>query len=371
MTATTTAPLIPVLKRRLRALTYLAATTGVAVLLAVLALWQRSSTGEPAFKPVRMFASLDAKKDDVATIQIETKSASFNVTRNAEGRWILPDKDKYPADINMVRKTVLGLAELDLVQAKTGRSDWQEKLGLGLPKSGGSGTLVTLKDGKGEVLASLIAGTGAEGEAAGGRQAIYVRRPNEPQTYVARGTFQATTDLVQWLDKAFVELARDRVKAVARKPIKGRPYTVTRAKPEDENFRIVEAIPAGRVLRTETEPNAVGNALLGISFEDVRPQEKLDFANAARADYTTFDGLTLSLSIIQQENDYWMTVNAVADPTVQPSPAKPGARQLKPDVAKEAKEINALVGGWAYKVPRYKGAILMAPLEDLLRPVGG
>jgi hypothetical protein len=44
---------------------------------------------------------------------------------------------------------------------------------------------------------------------------------------------------------------------------------------------------------------------------------------------------------------------------------------LKPDVAKEAKEINALVGGWAYKIPRYKGTLMTAPMEDLLRPIGG
>ena len=43
---------------------------------------------------------------------------------------------------------------------------------------------------------------------------------------------------------------------------------------------------------------------------------------------------------------------------------------LKPDVAKEAKDINDTVAGWAYKVPRYKGVLLSTPMEDLLRPVG-
>ena len=84
MTATATAPLIPVLERRRRALTYLAATTGVALLLAFVALWQRSSTSEPAFKAVRMFPALEAKVDDIVTIQIETKDKAFNVTRDAK-----------------------------------------------------------------------------------------------------------------------------------------------------------------------------------------------------------------------------------------------------------------------------------------------
>lgn len=372
MTDTIANPLIPVLKRRLRALSYLAGATGLAVLLAALALWQRASIGEPSFKPVLMFAGLKAKAEDIATIQIETKSSSFNVARTADGKWNLPDKAGYPADFNAIRKTVRGLAELMLVESKTGRADWQEKLGLGLPKSGGSGTLVTLKDAKGEVLATLIAGSAVEGEGAGGRQALYVRRPDEPQAYVARGNFQATTDQTQWLDKAFIDLARERIKSAAIKPFKGRPYTVTREKPDSANFRIVEALPAGRVLRTENEPSSVGNALLGLSFDDVKPLSMVDFASAAGATFETFDGMTLTIRIVEKDRDFWLAVEAAANPSAPPpTPAKPGETQLKPDIAKEAREINAVVSGWAYKIPRYKGTLMTAPMEDLLRPVGG
>jgi hypothetical protein len=369
MTETATQPLIPVLKRRIRALTYLAGATGLAVLLAALSMMLRTSAGESDFKPTRMFAELASRLDDVATIQIEAKDVSFNVVRDAQGLWTLPDKAKYPADFNTVRKTILGLAELDLVAEKTSRADWQEKLGLGLPKTGGTGTLVTLKDAKGDVMAALVAGASAEGEAAGGRQAIYVRRPDEPQTFVARGHFSPTTDQAQWLDKTFVDFARDRIKTVAMKPFKGRPYTVTRDKPDDANFRVVEAIPAGRQFRTESEPNSIGNALLGISFDDVKPISLVDFAKAATLEVTTFDGLTASFKIVEKDRDFWIALEATANPSASAAPAKPGA--LKPDVAKEAKEINALAGGWAYKVPRYKGAVMTAPLEDLLRPIGG
>jgi non-ribosomal peptide synthetase component F len=364
------APIVPVLRRRLRALAQLAGVTGIAVLLAALALWQRASTGQPDFTAALMFPSLKANDDKVATIQIETKDAAFNVVKNAEGQWVVPDRANYPADRNTILKTILGLAELNLVEQRTSRADWHDKLGVGLPKAKGTGTLVTMKDAKGEVLASVIAGSAVEGASAGGQQAIYVRRADQPQTFVARGNFAPPTVLTQWLDKRFVELARNRVKSVAMKPFKGRPFNVVRDKPEDANFRIVESIPAGRVLRTENEPNGIGNALLGLSFEDVRKQTPADLANAAQTTFVTFDGLTLNLTLIEQNGDYWLTANAVADPSVQPPPAAPGSTALKPDVAKEAKEINGLVAGWTFKVPRYKGTLLTVPLEDLLRPVG-
>jgi hypothetical protein len=144
---------------------------------------------------------------------------------------------------------------------------------------------------------------------------------------------------------------------------------VTREKPSDENFRIVEAIPAGRILRTENEPNAIGNALIGMSFDDVKPQTGMDLTSAVKSTFTTFDGLTLTLSLIEQDRDFWLTINAVHDASVTP-PTDEKAGGLKPDVAKEAKDINDTVAGWAYKVPRYKGVLLSTPMEDLLRPVG-
>jgi hypothetical protein len=352
-----------------RALAQLAGVTAIAVIFAAIALWQRASTGESEFAATLMFPSLKANIAKVATIQIETKDASFNVVKNAEGMWTVPDKANFPADQNAVLKTIMGLSELSLVEQRTSRADWHEKLGVGLPKSGGAGTLVTMKDAKGDVLASAIAGSPVEGASAGGRQAIYVRHANQPQTFVARGNFAPPTAPAQWLDKRFIELAPDRVKTAALKPFKGRPYTVTRNKPQDQNFRIVESIPAGRVLRTENEPNGIGNALLGLSFDDVRRQTPADTANAATAEFTTFDGLKLTFGLTEQDRDFWLTVQAAADPTVQPPPAQ-GGSTLKPDVAKEAKEINQLVSGWAFKIPRYKGTLLTAPLEDLLRPVG-
>lgn len=369
-------PLIPVLKRRQRSLAYLAGVTGVFVLLAIATLWMRSSETHPVFPVVRMFPGLEAKVDDVASIQIETKAASFNVVRDAKGEWTLPDKSNYPADFNLVRATILGLAELDLVDARTTRSDFHERLGLGLPKSGGSGTLVTLKDGKGEVLASAITGVTVEGASTDNRQAIYVRRANDAQAYVARGNLKVEGLQAQWLSKAFIVLARDRVKTAVIKPLKGRTYTVTRASPKDETFRVVEQLPAGRVMRTEGEANGVGNALLGISFDDVTPASKIDFTGASRAAYMTFDGLTLTLSLVEKDRDFWLTANAISTPVpaAPVAPATPGKPaeppQLKPDVDGEAKELNKLMAGWAYKVPRYKAILMASPLDDLLRPAG-
>ena len=375
--AATTPAIAPVLRRRLTALTYLGVATAIAIVLALVAIWLRASSVEPAFRHQVLFPNLAAKAKDVATILVETKAAAFSVTRNADGRWVLPGKSGYPAEIDVVRKTIVALSELEAIDQRTARPDWHERLGLGLPKSGGTGTVVTLKNTQGAVLASLVSGQAVEGVAASGNTAMYVRRPDENQTFVALGSYAPQADQAQWLDKTFLDLARDRVKTIEMKPLKGPSYTVTRAKPEDQNFVVGEPLPRGRVLRTEAEPNGVGNALVGATFEDVARAETLDFANAAHARYVTFDGLTLNVSAIEKDRDFWIVVKATANPQpvapapTAPVPSAPATSPLKPDVTKEASEINRMAAGWAYKVPRFKGVLITAALEDLLKPIGG
>jgi hypothetical protein len=376
---TQAAPHIPVLRRRLRELSYLAIATGVAVVLSLVAVWMRAASVEPEFRHQAVFPDLVSKANDVATILIESKTAAFSVTRNAEGRFVLPGKFGYPADFNLVRKTVVALSELEAVDQRTARADWHERLGLGAPKSGGSGVVITLKDSQGSVLANLTTGQSVQGAAAGGNTALYARKGDNPQTFVVLGSYTAQADQTQWLDMKFIDLASDRVKTVAVKPLKGPAFSVTRAKPEDRNFAVVEPLPRGRMLRTEAEANGVGNALMGVTFEDVAKADTLDFSHAARTTYTTFDGLTLNVSVIEKDRDFWLTVNASATPQPQapapapaPTPATPAPQaSLKPDVAKEAAEINRMTSGWAYKIPRFKGVLISAALEDLLKPVGG
>ena len=366
MQSTTKSPLMPVLQRRIRALTYLAGATAASVLFALIAQWQISSQEVSDFQPVKMFPALEAKArtNDVASIQVETKTTSFNIVRQADGKWVFPDKGNYAADFDEIRKTVTGLASLELVEPRTSRADWYEKLGLGLPKQGGSGTVVTIKDGKGELLASIVSGVAVDGASAGGKQAIYVRRPNEAQTFVARGSYEPATDPSRWLSKAFIDFPSDRMKTVVVKPYKGPTYSVTRATPTTQNFSIVERLPPGRSLRTPGEPNGVGNALIGMSFTDVAPQSQIDFSGAAKASFQTFDGMAVNVTVAMKENDYWIVFDAVEVPGASQAPVSSGA--LKPNIAREVEELNAMAKGWAYKIPRFKGSLFSSPLEALL-----
>jgi len=91
----------------------------------------------------------------------------------------------------------------------------------------------------------------------------------------------------------------------------------------------------------------------------VKPARDFDFSDAAhsaRVVTKTFDGLTVTVNVIQQGADYWATVSADGS---------------TPEGRNEARQINARATGWAYKLPPYKGAQFTATLESILKPKGG
>jgi hypothetical protein len=353
----------------MQALRILAGVTALTAGGAALARWMDMESTAPQFKAQRLFPGLSDKLAEVTGLTIESKGKMFTVTRTQGGKWVLPGKGNFPADRDMVQSTLIALSETDLIEPRTARKDWHGRLDLGLPKDGGAGSIVTVLGVNGAKLGEIVAGKGVEGFNQGDKNAAYVRRMGEDQSYVALGKLQLKANETDWLDKRFLDYDRTRVAYAAVRPPKGPAFSVKRAKAEDENFVLETYLPRGRTLRTEREPNGVGQALLNFTIEDVAPVKDVDFSKASFAAFRTFNGVTLSFAIAQKSEDYWVTVTATGEDQPLPPP-KPG-ETLPPRASAEAKAINDKAAGWAFKVPKFKGVLMTAPLEDLLAPVAG
>ena len=138
-------------------------------------------------------------------------------------------------------------------------------------------------------------------------------------------------------------------------PVSGPSYAVRRDTPMAQDFKLTE-MPKGRDLSYEGAPDGIGAAVVDFSFDDAKPAREFDFSDpqhTTRVVTKTFDGLTVTVSVIQQGQDYWATVSAEG---------------RGPDAIEESRAIDAKATGWAYKLPAYKGQQFMTPLENLLKP---
>lgn len=389
--------------RRSRSLMWLGFATLAAIVIAIVVIAFEDSSVSPAFKPEPLFPQLSAQVEQnlVRRIAVKTADVSFEVTQTEDGRWVLPGKGGYAARFEFVKRAVNGMAKLMLVERKTARPDWHAEMDLVAPEEKGKAREITLYDASGNVLAALLMGKIQEAPSIAQDGTVYVRRMGEDQAWLARGFLTLNPAEAEWLDKSLFEISRERVREAVISPEGSDAYTLTRADPAALDFTLAD-LPKGREALSSSALNGVGSALEGLAFEDVVAQGSIDFSKASRAAFTTFEGLTVVITIAGQDGEAWATFTAIADPslavpekTEAPAPAEEGTAPEEgvppaseetvppsdeavpaepvpagPDIAEEAKRINALTAGWAYKLPRYKAQLLTTTRDLLLKPEG-
>jgi hypothetical protein len=338
---------------RRRNLAVLASVALLAVLLAVLGVWRQARETAPPDTTALFFPDLARQSAQVAEIRIRSKKGALDIVFRPEKAWVVASRDDYPASREAVHETIAGLANLTTLEEKTARPDWLARIGLATKDA----TEITLLDDRGGVLASLLTGKTVDIGDPSGATGLFVRKSGDPQSWLVRSVFTPKTGSAEWLDRNLLSVDRTRIAEADVNPLTGPSYSVRRDRKSDEDFHVTD-IPAGREVSYPGAPDAVGAAIVDLSFDDVKPARDFpalaDPAHAALVVTRTFDGLTVTVSEIQQGPDFWATISAEgANPTAQ----------------SEARIIDAHVSGWAYKLPPYKGQQFATGLESLLKPL--
>ncbi len=381
------------MSRMNRSTLILAGVTALAVALAAYVLGSQRSDRAPVFQPQRMFADLAAHMDSVARISIRTEAEHFDVVRQDDGIWVLPEKGDYPASRQAVRTTLLALARLELIEPKTARAERHAALGLVAPEDKGRAVAVALYGADGKALARLLVGDEAPFDM-GREAAFYVRAPDGAQTWLARAPARIRSDLVDWIEQEVLALARPDIKSVQVIPANGPSYVLARADAEVSDMTLQEP-PAGRTPKPGYILNTTAFAPVGMTITDVRPAADIDFSAAARAIYTTFDGVAYTLDLAAQEGGYWVriaaapvaleersvqdagevveeaadddeTATAAPAETAETAEATTAEEAAGPDPAETAARSNARTTGWAFAIAEYKYDQMVKPLDELL-----
>ena len=326
-----------------RVLMVLAACALVSTGLAGFALHQSAEEGAQHFTPAPFFPGFAAQVKNAARIHIVSHGADFDI-RNLPGQgWVLPGSGGYPADIDEVRHTLIGLAALETIEPKTARADWLRYEGLETPPKG-DGVLIEVDDASGHRLASLIAGNMETIGDTNGAAGLFVRRPDESQSWLARAVFVPHGAPSDWMLLQVLDLAPARLKDMTIAPVSGKAFTLSRAHPSDANYVLSPALAGAAAAKI----NAIPTALMTFSVNDARQASQIDFTKAAHVTAHTFDGLVLTLNVAAMGNDVWTTLAATAAPGATPA------------VVEEAQTITTRSKDWAYRLAPDKGRLLMA-----------
>jgi len=286
---------------------------------------------------------LEQSINAVTTMKLRKGDGTHATLQKDGSSWRVEERG-WPADIGKIRKLLLDLGALNVVEEKTRLPANYPQLGVedvSSPKA--TGTRVDISAGSRSW--ALIIGRSS------GAKSGYVRIPDAPQTLLAAPLLQVDSDSKGWLDRALLDVPVARVRQVEEHPAQGASFTVARDKKEEADFS-VSPLPKGRELTSAAAAEPITTALASLTLDDVRKAGDTTDAPAARALFRTFDGLEVELA---GRKDGTRSLIAIK------------ARSTATDSADEAARLAARLAGWEFEIPDYKYTAIFMPLEDLLR----
>jgi hypothetical protein len=333
-----------------RSLILLASATVVLVAIAMIVLASgdrgvsRAAPGQPAFP------ALAAKLGDVASVTVSRNGTTMTLIRDGDS-WLVAEKGNYPANAAKISQIVRAMADLTLVEPKTQKPDLYPRLEVEDPGNGKS-ALVAVKDKSGGDLAEAIVGKRRYDRLGSGNDGVYLRKPGEAQTWLARGTLDPSGDPASWLDRQIIDISEKKIAKVTLTQPNGTNLVISRAAP-DASFAVEDA-PADAKFKSESTTSGPATALETLDLDDVRPAGELPVPDKAvvTASFTTFDGLTLDLRLLERDKTNWIAISAAGSGSAEA----------------EAKKVEDKVSHWAYAIPAYKANLLKTKLADLLEP---
>ena len=322
------------------------------------------------------------------------------LTRGEDGSWSVAEKDGYPADVEKVRQTLIGLAEARIVEPKTANPDFYDRLGVEGVEDGAAGGVAVMLTGADTPVNVIVGDTE-------GTSQVYVRGADEAQSFLVDRNPDVGSETTDWLATEILAIPGSRMARVTVTHPDGEMVTVYKADSEQSNFDL-EAMPPDRELQYASVANVMGNVLSNLNLQDVEPRIATD-EPVTVTEFVTFDGLAITAESLERGDEPWVAFRveyrppAAEEPEPEDDPAQGDAAQNvadevegdadaegtdvaaveaeaegadvaavleetdDTDVAAEALELDQRLSPWRYRIASYQFDQMTRRLDDLLR----
>ena len=302
-----------------------------------------------------MFPELVARANEVAVLRFRAPNSESTIVRDGDG-WALLERAGYPVPMDNVRTVVAGIASLRRFEEKTDQPGLYSKLGVeDVGAADANSREVILETADGVELAAIILGRISNTMQFDPLGGMYVREPGDPQTWLVRGTVALPPTAAEWMVQQVIHIpGPDIQKVVIRE---GPDVVLTAAKQADADlirYHMVPEIEGTRAV--DSAWKQVASGAVSVVFENVRPIGEIAGAETTRVvEYTTADGMTVTVSTFTIDEVVWVTFSAAAAPGTE--------------AATRADGINTIAADWAYLLPGYKLRAIHRQVADLTEPI--
>lgn len=278
---------------------------------------------------------------EATQIRFTMADERYTLVRTASG-WVMQEEDGFPVRQDRLGALAEGLETLTYGARRTADPDKHDQVRLGHPSDSGTGVLIEIYDADGALSDAVLVGrkTGQ----------LYVRQPDEDQTYRAGGDLPPFYNRRAWLDFDIIDIAPEAIRSVRIFDRLGNSAYF--ARPPGGDPRSFEPAPPYQDLEVASRLtlSTTALAITRLAPDGAKMADKLTTAPVSRHISETFDGLEVDLRTYQEADGLWVTLRAVE--------AGDGARR--------AEEINKKVEGWAFRLSPFDWQDFTPDIDDLV-----
>lgn len=325
--------------------------TLAAILGAIWILFGEDPTRDQGARGERTFAGLAERVNETASLSLAKGDESLRLERSGD-TWGVVQRNSYPANVEMIRAFLRGLALSKRREPKTANPVRFDRLGLGE-----SATRVRLADDTGGSLLDVSMGTRKENTS--GRSLTYIFQETDTRAWLVGGLENAPLDPAEWLDTGLLDINEARIRSVT---VNG---TVLERGAAETAFRVAGLADGetGAAAYKLAEPS---RTLSGLSLIDVQKTGNPLVDPIASVEAVTHDGLIVSIAVFMMGEDNWAQIDARHDVAA----ASEGEAGILPEVPgdgpSEAASIAQKTKGWLFKLSSFDADILKQERSDFV-----
>jgi hypothetical protein len=325
--------------------------TILAFIVVGIAIQLSTESDSPSTKNTVFFPALLNQINDIDTIHIASSAENLTIQRQADN-WLLLEKHSHPVDTAVVQQTLLGLASLNILEPKTQRPENYPQLGLqDITEPDSPARLITLKNGE-NIIASLILGHDRMAKTGNNLREIYVRKPDDNQSWAVEGNLQLKSNANQWLQTNIVNIIRDDIQQVKIYEQGELLIDFAKNSPEETQFT-VNNLPPDSEVNNYFLLDQIAGFLNNLNFEDVSVSDTITNTESSREIiFNTFAGLQLKIQLTLHNELYYAKFIPTATDTA-----------LQEEVSALQQKLNP----WVYVIPSFKASSLFKTAEDFYR----
>ena len=339
--------------------------------------WKISEERAPQTEETRMslYPGLIDQLNDIGRVNVRSANQESVLVRDGDV-WKLENRDGYPAAFTNIKRTILSIADLDIIEAKTSLPENYKQIGVDdVESDDATGTRIGLLTDASDSIASLIVGRKSD---AGSQAQHYVRKDGDPQSWLVSGDLGIASDPLKWVDTSIADIDTTRVRRTSITAAGIEPVVISK-EDSKKNFFGLENIPEGFKIKSKSTVSSIGAILLNLDFKDVASAETLSALEPHKTlELQTFDGLIVKLEEFHIDEKVWVRFDFSYNPDIvvpkdgqeddQAEIADGAAADgdEKETVEEEAARLNERTALWAYELPDYKARTIDKRFEDLI-----